>query len=44
LPIKKEKDYELSSQEKKITTGIILKEEDSDRTCYLQVEKIQNNE
>jgi hypothetical protein len=26
LPIKKEKDCELSLQEKKITTGIILKE------------------
>ena len=41
LPFKKEKDCELSVQQKVYNRS--FHKEDSDRTCHLQVEEIQNN-
>ena len=43
LPIKKEKGCELTDRRKRVQQEPFCKE-DSDRTCYLQVKEIQDNE
>ena len=43
LPIKKEKDCELTVQQKEYNRNH-SEEKDSDRTCHLQDKKVQNNE